>query len=56
MLRMDEYRLVRKVLLNCVKPKKESLFGEIPNRDVEEAIDAARDTEEWKKLRPSRRF
>ncbi len=52
-LRMDDDRLVRKVLLNCVKPEKESLYGEIPSRSVEKAIETVRDRENWKKLRPS---
>ncbi len=34
-MRMDEDRLVRKVLRNCVKPKKETLYYDIPNLDVE---------------------
>ncbi len=34
-LRMDEDRLVRKVLLNCVKAEKESLYGNNPNLNVE---------------------
>ncbi len=46
---------VQKVLLNCVKPEKESLFGDIPNLNVEQAIETARDREKWKKLRPTRR-
>ncbi len=54
-LRMDEDRLVRKVLLNCVQPIKESLYGDIPDLDVEKAIETARDREKWKKIRPSQR-
>ncbi len=46
---MYEARLGRKVLLNCVKPNKELLFGDIPSLDVEKAIDITRDREEWKK-------
>ncbi len=42
---MDEDGLVRKVLLNCVQPTKESLYGDIPDLDVEKAIEIARDRE-----------
>ncbi len=45
-----------KVLLNGVKPEKEILFGDIPNLDVEKAIETARDRANWKLLRPSRRY
>ncbi len=48
-LRMDEDRLVRKVLLNCVQPTKKSLYGNIPDVDVERAIEIAQDREKWKK-------
>ncbi len=54
-LRMDEDRLVRKVLLNCFQPTKESLYGGIPDLDVERAIEIAQDREKWKKIRPSQR-
>ncbi len=50
---MEEDRLVRKRLLNCVMPEKESLLGDIPNLDVEKAIETVRDREKRKKLRPS---
>ncbi len=30
-LRMPEHRLVRQVLLNCVKPTHETLFVDVPN-------------------------
>ncbi len=53
---MHEDSLVRKVLLHCVKPEKESLFGDIPNRNVEKAIETAGDREKWKKVRPSQRY
>ncbi len=45
MLRMDEDRLVRKVLLNCVQPTKASLYGDIPDLDIEKAIETALDRE-----------
>ncbi len=54
-LRMDEDTFVRKVLLNCDKPEKESLYGHIPNLNLEKAIETARDSEKWKQLRASRR-
>ncbi len=50
-MRMDENRLVRKILLNCVKPNAESLFGDISNLDVEKAMEIVHDREEWNKLR-----
>ncbi len=52
---MDEDGLVRKVLLNCVQPTKESLYGDIPDLDVEKAIEIAKDREKWKKIRPPQR-
>ncbi len=30
-LRMAEHRLVRQVLLNCVRPTQETLFADVPN-------------------------
>ncbi len=54
-LRMDEDRLLRKVLLKCAKPENESLYGDIPDLNVEKAIEAARDRENCKKIRPPRR-
>ncbi len=48
---MDENCLVRKVLLNCAQPTKESLYRGIPDLDVEKAIEIARDREKWKKER-----
>ncbi len=37
-LRMEEHRLVRRVLLLCVKPTPESIFGDVPDLNVAEAI------------------
>ncbi len=54
-LRMDEDRLMRKVLLNCFQPPKESQQGDIPDLDAENAIEIARDREKWKKIRSSQR-
>ncbi len=42
---VDKERLVRKVLLNWVKPENESFFGDFPNLNVEKAIETARDRE-----------
>ncbi len=46
---MDEDSLVRKVLLNCVQPTKESLYGYIPDLDVERATEIAHDRESGRK-------
>ncbi len=54
-LRMDERRTVRQVLLNCVKPTQESILGDLNVKDVNAALSLARDRIEWKKLRPSNR-
>ncbi len=42
-LRMDERRTVRQVLLNCVKPTQESILGDLNGKDVNRAISLARD-------------
>ncbi len=52
---MDEDRLARKVLLNCVEPKKEPLYGNVSGLDVEKVIEIARDREKWKKIWPPQR-
>ncbi len=36
-LRMPEHRLVRQVLLNCVRPTHETLFADVPNLSIEKA-------------------
>ncbi len=51
-LRMERDRLVRKVQMDCLQRTKESLYGDIPDLDVEKAIETARDREKWKKIRP----
>lgn len=53
-LRMGEGRLVRKILLNYVKPENQSLFGDIPNLNEEKAVETARERGKWKKHWPSR--
>ncbi len=40
-------RTVRQVLLNCVKPTPESIFGDQINIDVNAAINLAKDRIEW---------
>ncbi len=35
---MGEYRVPRQVLLPCVKPAPESFFGDVPDMDVDAAI------------------
>ncbi len=54
-LRMDESRLVRKVLLQCFRPTPESIFGDVLDLDVLAAIHLANDRIEWEKNRPSKR-
>ncbi len=41
-------RVVRKMLIYCVEPTKESLFGDSFYLDVGEAIGNARDRNKWK--------
>ncbi len=36
-LRMPEHRLVRQVLLNCVRPTHETIFADVPNLSIENA-------------------
>ncbi len=52
-LRIDEDRLVRKVLLNCVQPTIESLHGDILDLNVEEAIETTLYREKWTRIWPS---
>ncbi len=54
-LRMEEHRVTRKVLLQCVKPIPESLFGDVPDLDIYTAINLAINRVEWKESRQSRR-
>ncbi len=53
-LKMDERRVVRQVLLNCVKPTPESILGDIIDTDVQATISLAKDIIEWNKNRPSK--
>ncbi len=50
-LRMHEHRLVWRVLLICVKPIPESIFGDVPELDVAAAIKVSRERIEWKSRR-----
>ncbi len=54
-LREEQHRVVRQVLLNCVKPTPGSLFGDVADLYPNRAIEIAYDREKWKNLRPSRR-
>ncbi len=51
---MDERRLVRQVLLNCVKPTPKSMLGDLIETDVQAAISLAEDIIEWNENRPSK--
>ncbi len=42
------------VLLHCVKPTPESIFGDLIDTDVDKAISLAKDRVEWKRNRPSK--
>ncbi len=53
-LRMPEHRLVRRVLLKCVKPTHETLFPYVPNLNVDHAIRMSEDMKLWSS-RPSLR-
>ncbi len=44
-LRMPEHRLVRQVLLNCVKPTHETLFADVLNLSIENSTKMSKD---WK--------
>ncbi len=54
-LRMPEHRLVRQVLLNCVRPTHETLFADVPNLSIENATKMSKDRELWSSNRPSLR-
>ncbi len=47
-LRMDERRTVRRVLLICAKPTQESILRDLNKKDVNTVISLARDRIEWK--------
>ncbi len=54
-LRMEEHRVIRRVLMNCDKPTPGSLFGDVPDLDSGKAAEIAKDWEKWKSLWPSKR-
>ncbi len=39
---------MRRVLMNCVKPTPDSLFGDVPDLDSGKAAEIAKDREKWK--------
>ncbi len=55
-LPMDEDCPTRRVLLECVPPTPESLYGDVPKLDIAAATKIAKDRIGWKKLRPSKRY
>ncbi len=42
-LRLEEHRVIRRVLMNCVRPTPDSLFGDIPDLDSRKAAEIAKD-------------
>ncbi len=52
---MPEHRLVGQVLLNCVKPTHETIFGDVPNLIIENATKLSKDRKLWSSNRPSLR-
>ncbi len=44
-LHMTEHRLVRQVLLHCVKHTHETLFADVPNPSIDNATKMSKDTE-----------
>ncbi len=51
----QDNRLVRKVLLNCVKPTHETLYADVPNLGIENATKMSKDRKLWSNNRPSLR-
>ncbi len=52
-LRMEEHRFARQVLLQCVKPTPELVFDYVPGLEVEVAMNLAKKRVGWKRNRPS---
>ncbi len=52
-LRTEEHRVTRQVLLQYVKPAAELLLGDVPDLDVCTATNLAVNRVEWKENRPS---
>ncbi len=44
-LRLEEHRVIRRVLMNCVRPTPDSLFGDVPDLDSGKAAEIAKDRE-----------
>ncbi len=42
-LSMPEHRLLRKVLLNCVKPTHETIFADVPSLSIENTTEMSKD-------------
>ncbi len=42
-LRVPEHRLVRQVLLNCVRPTHETRFADVPNISIENSTKMSKD-------------
>ncbi len=38
-LRMEEHRVIRQVLMNCVKPTPDTLFGDVSDPDSRKAVE-----------------
>ncbi len=51
-LRMPEHRLVRQVLLHCVRPTHETLFADVPNLSIENATNMSKDRKLWSSNQP----
>ncbi len=54
-LRLEEHRVIRRVLMNCVRTTPDSLFGDVPDLDSRKAAEIAKDIGKSKSLRPSKR-
>ncbi len=52
---MDEDRLVRRVIEECVPATPSSIFSDVPNLDKSWAMENANDRKMWKDLLPSKR-
>ncbi len=55
MLNMKQHRVIRRVLMNCVRPTTDSIFGDVPDLDSRTEAEIAKDREILKSLRPSKR-
>ncbi len=51
-LHLEEHRVIRRVLMNCVRPTPDSLFDDVPDLDSRKTGEIAKDMEKWKSLRP----